>query len=280
MGFAAISTPQKSGSNEKLYFSVEILNDYDGYKLFVPRPDTDGYFTVVVAVLNTMSRNKCFYDTKAIIDQITNKNTIFNQMLVHGQLYGEFGHPPHDADISRIEIIDEKSKSHHFRKVWCGEESNEGDIPIYAEIRPCGTEWGHALLDSLLNKWENTAFSLRSLMKTSWDNARNCQYRTIIRLVTFDYVNTPGFLKASLRYAPATEGIIGRELFIDDFFREDGTRIATESFTNDDLIKYFGVCELNVGSIKNGIYLKNTGTYLDAGKQKKSLLHDLLLPKE
>ena len=278
--------PNKSSQQDKVYFSVEVLESYDNRNLGVPKPDEYGYYTLPIGALNARSRNQCYYDTKSIYDQITNESSPFNMMITQGQLYGEFGHPDRDAPIERIEEIREKNRSHHIRKVFCGEEQQDGSIPIYGVIKPCGN-YGPQLLESINNKWENTAFSLRSLMKFTWDAVRKAQYRTIVRLVTFDYVGAPGFLQASKRYAPGIEGMIdGRELSIEEFFNANGERVtndygqvAFESFSNSDLIKLFNVKNFSIGNIKNGKYIPNSTTYLDLNNNKRSIIHDLLLQK-
>lgn len=269
--------------NNKVYFSVEVLESYDNRHMGVPKPDEYGYYTLPIGALNARSRNQCYYDTKSILDQINTPSSPFNMMITQGHLYGEYGHPAQDAAIERIEHIDEKLKSHHIRKVFCGDEQQDGSIFIYGLIKPCGP-YGNILEESIRNKWENTAFSLRSLMKYTWDNARKAQYRTIVRLVTFDYVNAPGFLQASKRYAPGigTEGMLvselaKRELTIEDFFRDGNRKTAFESLSNEDLAKLFGLKDFSIKNIKNGKYIPNTNTFIDEYNKKQSLLHHLLM---
>ncbi len=278
MALPAVQHRQNSISGNKVYFSVEVLEDYDGRRLHVPKPDMDGYYTLVVGSLNARSRNQCYYDNKSIYDQITMETSPFNMMITQGHLYGEWGHPPVDAPIERIEQIDEKQKSHHIRKVYCGEENSNGEIPIFCELKPVLPN-GPALEQSIQNKWENTAFSLRSLMKFTWDAARKAQYRTIVRLVTFDYVNTPGILQASKRYAPGEEHfIVGREIQINEFFKDNGQRIAAfESLSVSDLAKLFDIQEFTIRNIKNARYIKNTNTFIDHENKKRSLIHSLLM---
>ena len=267
----------------KVYFSVEVLESYDNRRMGVPKPDSDGYYTLPIGALNARSRNECYYDTKSILDQITNPSSPFNMMITQGHLYGEYGHPDSDAPITRIENISEKMKSHHIRKVFCGEEQSDGSIFVYGLIKPCGP-YGHMLEESIQNKWENTAFSLRSLMKYTWDANRKAQYRTIVRLVTFDYVNAPGFLQASKRYAPgiANESfnpvnLMERELTIEDFFKNGSRVSAFESLSNEDLAKLFNLKEFSIRDIKNGKYIPNTNTFIDEHNKKQSLLHHLLM---
>ena len=279
-----IDTTTTTPNKDKVYFSVEVLEYDDHRHLGVPKADEYGYYTLPIGALNARSRNQCYYDTKSIYDQIMQPTSPFNMMITQGHLYGEYGHPEKDAPIDRIEEISEKSRSHHIRKVYCGEERQDGSIPIYGVIKPCGP-YGHMLEESIQNKWENTAFSLRSLMKYTWDAKRNAQYRTIVRLVTFDYVGAPGFLQASKRYAPGNESFT-REISIDEFFNENGSRVtnstgsvAFESFSNEELAKLFNIKNISLGSIRNGKYLLGTGTYINSKGEYRSLLHDLLLRK-
>ena len=265
-------------NNHKVTFSVEVLETYQGKKLGVPKPDSDGYYSMCIGALNARSRNQCYYDTKSIYDQITQPNSPFNMMLTQGHLYGEFGHPDEDAPITRLEVIREKDRSHHFRKIWCGEEDQNGIIPIYASLKPV-LPHGPALEQSILNKWENTAFSLRSLMKYTWDAERKAQYRTILRLVTFDHVNTPGFLEASKRNALGIESmsLVSKDLTLEDFFDSSGNRLAAfESFSNEDLSKLFNVKDFDIFNIQ-GKYIPNSTTYIDVNNKKQSLIHSLLM---
>lgn len=275
----------KTATTDKVYFSVEVLEYYDGRHLGVPKPDADGYYDLPICALNARSRNECYYDTKSIYDQITMPQSPFNMMITQGHLYGENGHPDKDAPLERIELITEANKSHHIRKVYCGEECNDGTIPVYALIKPV-PPMGYILEASLQNKWENTAFSLRTLMKYTWDAVRKAQYRTVLRLVTFDYVNTPGILQASKRYSPGLETLeaftnyhkplVERELTIDDFYDQHGNRaVGFECFSAEDLRKMFGLKEFSIRKM-HGQYLKGTLTYINQHNEKRSLIHDLL----
>ena len=260
-------------ANPKVFFDVSVLRQDEGYTLGALRPDNDGYYTVVVGELEEKSRNECYYNSEAILKQVTEKDSIFNLALTEGSLTGEWQHPPITADISRIETIDATYESHHIRRVYTKEDN--GRLFIVAELKPYGP-YGKYLEDSLQNPHQNTAFSLRSLMKSTWDKVKNCEVRYIVRLVTFDHVNTPGYKRASKRYAPATESLYKKELSLEDFLTPNNTGLAFESFSDKELMELFEVSEREYHQTKSGLYVKNTSTYFDEKGRKKSIIHSAL----
>lgn len=259
----------------KVFFSVSVLDDIDGNKLKALRPDADGYYKVCVAVLGEKSRNGPMYDVDSIVKQI-NTDTIFHKALVEGNLYGEWGHPPYDAPIERIDVIMEDRISHHIKRLFTGEPLSTGGIPIFAELKPSG-KYGPLLEKSLLSKYENTAFSLRSLITQKYDSKLKCPYRTVIRLVTFDFVGMPGYLQASKWFSPATESYneYVREITPEMLFK-DGQRVALESFSDNELLDIFGIQDITLNKLKCGSYVRGSGTFFDNNGNKKSLTHALL----
>ena len=265
----AIGTP-------KVFFSVKVLDSINGKTLKSLRPDEDGYFTVPVAVLGENSRNGPYYDVPSIVNEITNPDTVFNKALTQGNLFGEWGHPPYDAAIPRIDTILEDRRSHHISKLCTEEPLDTGGIPVFGKIKPAGP-FGDLLEKSLLSNKENTSFSLRSIITAKWDNVRKCQYRTVIRLVTFDYVGMPGYFQASKWYAPATESL--REIRPDMLFDGDGKRVGLESFSDQEVANLFNLNEIQMYELKNGMHIRGTSTFFDESGQRKSLIHALLYKK-
>jgi len=259
-------------ANPKVFFDVSVLKQDEGYTLNAIRPDKDGYYTVVVGELEEKSRNECYYNSEAILKQVTEKDSIFNLALTEGSLTGEWQHPPITSDIARIETIDATLESHHIRRVYTKEDN--GRVFIIAEIKPYGP-YGKYLEDSLQNPHQNTSFSLRSLMKSTWDKVKQCEVRYIVRLVTFDHVNTPGYKRASKRYAPATESIYSKEITLEDFINPNNG-FALESFSDKEIMDLFEVSEKEYHQTKAGLYVKNTSTYFDKNGSKKSIIHSAL----
>ena len=260
----------------KLYFAVQIFDQMDGRKIQALRPDEDGYYDVTVAMLDSTSRNDCYYDPDSIMKEVTSPSTIFNMMLTQGNLKGEFGHPPMGSPLERIDAILEERVSHHISKIWTGERISTG-IPVYAKVAPSGP-YGDCLEKSLLSSKENTTFSLRCLMSQRPDPVNKRMYRIVKRLVTFDFVTMPGYKEASKWYAPGTENLMGftQEITPYMLFDRDGNRVGLESFSDQDLADMFGITDLQLNDIKLGTYIKGGTTYFGIGGNKRSLTKAIL----
>lgn len=257
----------------KVYFVVQVMDNMDGRKLKALRPDENGYYDVCLAMLDSTSRNNAYYEVDSIVNEITNPRSVFNMMLTQGNLRGEYGHPSATADLQRIDAILEDRVSHHIAKIWTGERVATG-IPVYGKIKPSGP-FGHLLESSLLNGQENTTFSLRCLMTERPDQSSNRRIRTVKRLVTFDYVNMPGYVEASKWYSPGKESF-SIEITPDMVFSPEGSRIGFESWSDKDLAELFGLTEFQLNEIRIGLHLKGTGTYFDKTGVKRSLTHAVL----
>lgn len=268
---SAMVTPRN-----KVYFAVQVLDNMDGKTLRALRPDDNGYYDVCLAMLDSTSRNRTYYDVDSVVNEITNAKTIFNMMLTQGNLRGEYGHPPATASLERIDQIVEDRVAHHISKLWTGEKMANG-IPLYGKIKPTGP-FGHLVESSLLNPKENTTFSLRCLMTQRPDPANNRVYRTVKRLVTFDYVNMPGYAEASKWYSPAQEGFV-REITPEMLFSPEGHMCGLESWSDKDISDLFGISELQLNHIKLGTHIKGSGTYFDKDGTKRSVTHALLFKK-
>ena len=265
---AAMVTPKN-----KVYFAVQVLDNMNGKKLKALRPDENGYYDVCLAMLDATSRNRAYYDVDSLVHEITSADTIFNMMLTQGNLRGEYGHPQANSDLARIEEIREDRVSHHIYKLWTGERMENG-VPLFGKVKPTGP-FGHLVEASLLNPKENTTFSLRCLMTQRPDPAQNRMYRTVKRLVTFDYVNMPGYAEASKWYSPATENFMV-EVTPEMIFSPEGCRIGLESWSDKDLADLFGISEFQINDLKLGVRLKGSGTYFDNAGNKRSVTHAVL----
>ena len=260
----------------KVYFAVQVLDQLDGKKLRALRPDENGYYQVVLAMLDATSRNNAYYDVDSLVREINEPSSVFNQTLTQGNLRGEWGHPPMDSTLERIQTIDESRISHHISRLWTGDRTERG-IPLYGSIRPSGP-FKQVLEDSLLNPKENTTFSLRCLMKQRVDAVNKRMHRTVTRLVTFDYVNMPGYMEASKWFAPGTESFNGymTEITPDQIFDDQGKIVGLESWSDQELADLFGVHEVQIGNLRMSAYRSGTGTYYDERGNKRSAVHAML----
>lgn len=264
----------------KLYFYIGVMNEFEGRKLQGLRPDATGYYTgVPLSALNAKSYNGCYYDTDSYLYQLTNPATPFNIKLRHGNLYGEWGHPPQDASLARISIVDRNQESHHFKSVYTKE--NGGATPvIYADLRPSGPKGSH-LEASLMNPHENTAFSLRCLMTEKYDPVLKAPLRTIEEFVTYDCVDMPGYIFGSKWFAEATKTGVEyfRPITMDMLYTPDGTRVALESYSDQRILELFGVKDFCLDGKPLGSYIQGTNTYKDPYGVNKSLTHQVLTRK-
>lgn len=231
-------------SVNSLNFVIETLIVRDGQKLGRMRPDEHGYYNdFPMAVLGIPTRNKTYYKAQEFVKQMTSPDSFFYQLLSDGNLYGEFGHPDltglnESQMLERLLKIDEKLKSHHFRKVKSGNTLENGGMLILGDIKPCGP-YGEHLRNEIEEPFMNTAFSLRSLAQEAIQNG--IRIRDVRKMVTFDYVNAGGYIQAAKRYAAGTES------FTDDFCFAINptdssvviTEVAMEHFTDTELNDIF-----------------------------------------
>lgn len=259
----------------KLYFFSGIMDNLDGRKLKAYTPDEYGYYCgVPLCVFNEKSYNHKYYTQESMLNALTNPDMVFQLKLSHGNLYGEWGHPAMDSTLDRISIVDRDRQSHHFRSIYVKEDERDGDNPILrCDLKPSGPK-GKYLDESLLSPFENTAFSLRCLMNSKPDPVHEALICDVVDLITFDAVDMPGYIKASKWYAPSQESL--REIHISDLFDANGTRVAMESYSDQDILDLFGVTNLNLDGEPLGTYLKGTTTYLDNKGMKRSMTQRLL----
>lgn len=267
---------------KKLFLFVGIMDSFDGRKLQALTPDEDGYFSgVPLSVFNEKSLNGCYYDTDSYYRHLTDLNSVFNIKLRHGNLYGEWGHPKDDKDLQRICSIDRDQESHHFKAVYTAKNPAAGKPPIiYGDLKPSGPK-GQYLQASLMNKHENSAFSLRCIMTEQYDATLRAGVRTVEEFITYDSVDMPGYLYGSKWYVEATA--TGKECLVpitlNMLFTPEGKRVGLESFTDRRLLELFGMKDFDLNGKPLGSYIQGTNTYRDTSGVNRSLLHKALLEK-
>lgn len=262
----------------KLFLYVGIMDNFDGRKLKKLTPDEDGYFNgVPLSAFNAKSANGCYYQTDSYYKHLTDPNSIFNIKLRHGNLYGEWGHPKTKTDLERIMTIERDRESHHFKAVYTAKESASPYPIIYGDLRPTGP-FGHCLLPSLMNRYENTAFSLRCLMTETYDNTLHAPVRTIEEFVTYDSVDMPGYIYGSKWFVESTE--TGKEcllpITLDMLYTPTGKRVGLESYSDTRLLELFGIKNFDLDGKPLGSYVKGTNTYVDPKGVNRSLVHKAL----
>lgn len=262
----------------KFYFVVESMEVADGKKLMAMKPDDDGYYNnVPLMMLGVPTLNGTMYDSKCIVDCITDPASRFNIMLTSGTLYGEYDHPEFKSkeDIARLLDIRRQFESHHIKRVSTVATS-DGNTLIVGSIKPTGP-YGKYLSEDFQDPNRNTAFSVRSLCEEQ-RNPKNGQVMRKIRvLVTFDAVGSPGFKQASKRYSPAVERF---ELSPEDFPKcVDGTGNESAIITDKEFGSLFGAKAIRIVTSKQDItgdVMSGRLYYTDSKGEKRSILHSLL----
>jgi hypothetical protein len=175
--------------------------------------------------------------------------------------------------LERLVEVSEDRRSHHIRRVWTGKATDRGVI-LFAEIRPTGV-YGKYLEESILNPYENTTFSLRSLMVPDPNKStREYEYRIVKRLVTFDYVTMPGYAEASKWYVGHED--FSRPITVEEIYKQEQLRVAgLENFSSEEMCKLFDLKHAQVNGCTLENYIPGTTNYLSEGR-KKSIVHAFL----
>jgi len=188
-------------------------------KAGILKPDTDGYYTMVVGAVNSFNSMGAYYP-EGPAKELFNESSAFQRRVRDGALFGELGHPRQAPGMNMREFmarcmdIQETNICCHFRKVWleAGHQDPQGRpiVAIMAEVKPAGAK-GYVLKEALENKSENVCFSIRSFTHDVMQNGvLNKLLRTI---VTFDKVTEPGISVAKRWYAPGLESHANIELY-------------------------------------------------------------------
>lgn len=189
---------------KNLKFCCEALPVIDGYTLKALHPNEEGFYEVNIMGLECPSRNRVTYDSESLLAAMADPEGCFYKTLREGQLPGEYGHPilSNPQDLARIILLDPKSQSHYFNKVWLDDKPVRIDghetYILKAWIKPFGPFKAN-LKDQLEDPHLNNSFSLRSIC-TSMGSRNGLEHRKVMTVVTFDSVIAGGFTCASKRY--------------------------------------------------------------------------------
>jgi hypothetical protein len=262
---------------DRISFSVDVLTVRNGRKLGRVRPDQDGYYEMPIAVLGTVTDNRTYYEVEDFVGQLTSPESYINRVLTDGKLYGEYGHPmimllPESQQLPRLMIVDEKTVSHHIRKIRTGEKLESGGRILYGQIKPHGP-YGAQLQDSLNDPCLNTSFSLRSIAASRQEG--NVTRRKMKMLVTFDCVLAGGYNEASKRYAPSVETAAPPIDITLDRLPKPSVMAAMETLTDTELNEIFGAKVVTIGTTRT-TYSAKDGTLRDESGQLRSIYTSLL----
>lgn len=206
--------------NPNFKFSCETLDTINGYKLKAAEPDNEGFYTISIGCMGAPTQASIIYDPESTIAAMGDTNGRFYKSLREGYLKGEWGHPVIDdakdpKQMARLLRIDEHYISHYFGKIWVDEQpvptgNGETGYRVMAKVKPSGP-YGEYLERSLRDPHDNTSFSIRCVCLPMLGPRKDCQYRKVVMMVTFDAVHAPGFAIANKRYSttPGMESFNG-----------------------------------------------------------------------
>lgn len=187
-----------------LVFSVQTLKTTAVGSLRSMTPDEDGFYRKVpLSVIGVPSRNNINYNVASMERAMRNPKGSFFQG-VKGGLEGEWGHPilaglDKHAALSRLSQVDRNLVSHYIVNIVV-EKSRDGDFSVvYGDVKASGSNGKH-LTEAFADRNRDCSFSLRSLTSMPQARANSAiKDKSVVAMVTYDCVNTPGFELASKR---------------------------------------------------------------------------------
>ena len=214
----------------------------------VTKPDENGYYTLVIAGLNTHNNSKSWYYTAEGVRELFGPGSLLHRRVANGCLRAEVNHPRRmpgekdDAFIARQLDIDLNNTCAHFAEIWLDENfgknhpeyKNPDLIAVMAKVKPTGPK-AAILKEALENNCENICFSIRAIADQML--VRGKVIRVLKEIITIDLVNEGGITVASKWDSPATESINEEDVhmvtkrLLERVYRSSGADacVATES---------------------------------------------------
>lgn len=180
-------------------------------KVGLLKPDADGYYDVILGALEAPNSYGAIYKLQAA-EEILAPGSPFQRRIEKGVLFGEYGHPrrePNMSDIAwmnRIHEVREDRVSHHIKEVRI--DRNAVDIKgrryiaIRGKIKPCGP-YGKYITEMMESAGTPVSFSIRSL--TNDMIVGGTREKHLIEVMTWDYVVEAGLEQAVKWNAPSLE---------------------------------------------------------------------------
>lgn len=194
----------------QIVFSIQMLENKDGKRLKAVKPNARGiYEKVPMGLFGRASRNMNRYDDGSMVRSMTDPSTRFCKLLQEGNLLGENGHPMifTKEQLPRLTLIDMNNVSHRFLKMQA-DGTGDNCTLLWGDVKPAGPK-GPLLTESFADPDGNTCFSMRSLT-TEPEMVGGVRHRKVLMMVTFDFVDGPGFEEACKRFmATGTEDFHG-----------------------------------------------------------------------
>lgn len=191
-------------------FSCTRLNGTN--KVGLLKPDSDGYYRVVLGALNCHNSSGGYYPYEPA-KRLFERSSSLMRRIERGALRAENGHPVWETGMSqtqyanRIMQIYEKRVCAHIRQVDLVFDKHKDDrgrpiIAIEGLVAPAG-ELGYVLEKALANPHENIAFSIRSF--TNDVESYIGLQKNLINIITWDFVGEPGISVAEKYRSPSLE---------------------------------------------------------------------------
>ena len=190
------------------------------------RKDESGYYEFILGAVNSLNSCNEFYLKDGIEKFINDENYMLARKLKNGYLNGELGHPKYlpgmtqEAYYARNLNVDIQNVSHHIKSVWTQESSIHSGIIgkgnkllMKGMVKPSGVH-GKILQEHIDNNDANTAFSIRALTVNS--NRAGVTYKSIVQIITWDWVLEPGIQQANKWANLTTESIDYMKFSLDD----------------------------------------------------------------
>lgn len=190
------------------------------------RKDEAGYYEFILGAVNSLNSCNEFYLKDGIEKFINDENYMLARKLKNGYLNGELGHPKflpgmsREAYYSRNLNVDIQNVSHHIKSVWTQESDidsgviGKGNILLMkGMVKPSGVH-GKILQDHIDNNDANTAFSIRALTVNT--PRAGVTYKTIVQIITWDWVLEPGIKQANKWANLSTESVDLLKFKLDD----------------------------------------------------------------
>ncbi len=181
------------------------------------KPDSDGYYEMVIGGLNVHNSAGEYYTLDGAKD-LFQSSSILMKRISGGYLKGELGHPKKlhgmsDNDyVDRVHQIEETNTVVHFKSMWLDESygrnnpncNNPALVAIMAKLKPAGAK-PEVLQKALENPDENVAFSVRGITDDYYQGGKIL--RVLRTIITFDYVEAPGIHVANKFDSPSVESL-------------------------------------------------------------------------
>lgn len=177
----------------------------------VIKPDAYGYRRVVLGGFGICNESNIYYDAPAAVNAI-NTNSVMQRKLKKGMLFGEADHPDitglnMEEALSRLCDIKVKYKSHNIRNLCIltdkyRDANGRFFTSVEGDVAPSQNQYGDDLERDFNDPYQNTAFSIRSIL----DTVRSTDtYRYISIPITWDRVGEPGIAYANKYFSQACE---------------------------------------------------------------------------